>query len=390
VLENVLHKNKVKLDPVIPNPEKYKLRILYTQIDRDEENKPRFKSYYYGLEETSYFYPASTVKLPVALLALEKLNTLDIKGVDKYTTMKIENDPQAPDFSGQDSSYFSNESTVAEHIKKILLVSDNEAYNYLYEFTGQKYINETLADKGFTGSKIIRRLSLQTSPAENRVTNPVLFLDDGKILYKKPLERNPEEMRISMPGVQQGKGYYKNGERVNQPIDFSYSNYIPIGDLQKILKTILFPESVPENQRFKLTEDDYRFLYTYMSMLPGESGMEAYADTSVYKDSYVKYILYAGSNERIPETIRIFNKVGQAYGYLIENAYVVDFSSNVEFLITVVLQVNENRLYNDDNYEYESIGYPFMANLGRVLMDYEKERERPNTPDLSRFDVHER
>ena len=30
-------------------------------------------------------FPASTVKLPLVLLALEKLNSLNIKGLDKFT-----------------------------------------------------------------------------------------------------------------------------------------------------------------------------------------------------------------------------------------------------------------------------------------------------------------
>ena len=79
--------------------------------------------------------------------------------------------------------------------------------------------------------------------------------------------------------------------------------------------------------------------------------------------------------------------MGQAYGYLSDNAYIVDLDRGVEFLLTAVISVNENRIFNDDEYEYDEIGVPFLANLGRVVYDYELQRERAFKPDLSRFDI---
>ena len=42
---------------------------------------------------------------------------------------------------------------------------------------------------------------------------------------------------------------------------------------------------------------------------------------------------------------------------------------------------------DDDEYEYDEIGLPFLANLGRVIYDFELKRERAFAPDLSRFDI---
>ena len=44
--------------------------------------------------------------------------------------------------------------TIAHYIKKILLVSDNDAFNRLYEFLGQQYINTTLHQMGYTEVQI--------------------------------------------------------------------------------------------------------------------------------------------------------------------------------------------------------------------------------------------
>lgn len=63
---------------------------MYTQIDRDAQNKPHFKTFTYRLKPHEYFYPASTVKLPAALLALEKLNNLKISNLNKDTPLRID------------------------------------------------------------------------------------------------------------------------------------------------------------------------------------------------------------------------------------------------------------------------------------------------------------
>src|SRR5688500_18764956 len=52
----------------------YQYQLIYTQIDRNAQNKPRFKHYSLNVDRNRYFNPASTVKLPAVLAAFEKLN----------------------------------------------------------------------------------------------------------------------------------------------------------------------------------------------------------------------------------------------------------------------------------------------------------------------------
>jgi len=170
---------------------------------------------------------------------------------------------------------------------------------------------------------------------------------------------------------------------VEEPLDFSPYNYIAIQELHNILKSLIFPDSFPEQQRFLLKEEDYKFLYKYMSMFPCESTFPEY-DSSYY-DSYGKFFLFGNSKKNLPPDIRIFNKAGWAYGYLTDNAYIVDFKNKVEFLITATIQVNEDGIYNDDRYEYDTIGLPFFADLGQVIYKYELKRKRKYLPDLERF-----
>ena len=85
-----------------------------------------------------------------------------------------------------------------------------------------------------------------------------------------------------------------------EPFDFTYKNYISLQHLHDILKTVLFPASVPEQQRFRLTKSDYALLYQYLSQTP-RAGKYPYFDKP---DGYVKFFLFGGAAEKIPDHIR--------------------------------------------------------------------------------------
>lgn len=386
LLQRILQQHSDWFGPVLKRADAYQLQVLYKQIDRDEENRPRFTSHTFGVDPETYFYPASTVKMPAAFLALEKLRQLGIPGLDRDTPVRIDaaasgqiavlHDPSAPD----------GLPTIGHYIRKIFLVSDNDANNRLYEFLGQQALNEKLWEKGYRNLRLLHRLSLPRSAPQNARTNPMTFYDaDSRAtIYEQPLACNENAYLPESP-ILLGDAHHVEGERVEAPMDFSGKNWIAVAELQAILKAVLFPESVDASRRFDLGEDDLDFLYRAMSQLPRESAVAKYADEEHYYDSYVKFALFGDSKDRIEERIRLFNKVGLAYGFMTENAYVVDFDRGLEYLLTAVICVNENRVFNDGEYAYDDVGFPFMANLGRAIHLYERGRERSFIPDLSRF-----
>src|SRR5579872_7312573 len=80
LLQNVLFHGKGKiLQNVLRNKDSFRVQIIYTRIDRDRQNHPSFRNYFFNTDTALYFNPASTVKLPLALLSLEKLNRLNKK-----------------------------------------------------------------------------------------------------------------------------------------------------------------------------------------------------------------------------------------------------------------------------------------------------------------------
>jgi len=367
---------------VLSNPDN-KVQIIYTQIDRGNNGNPKFTDHYFNINDSSYFYPASTVKLPIGILALQKLNELKMAGLDKNTTMiseagysgqtEVYNDPSTPD----------GRPTIEHYIKKILLVSDNDAFNRLYEFLGQEYINNTLHKMGYKEVQIVHRLDISLSEDENRHTNPVRFFDtSGKLVYEKPLETS--KLVYATRNTKMGSGFYRDSQLINEPFDFSKKNRMSLKTLHNIVRSVMFPEMVSKQQRFNLTKDDYEFLRKYLSMTPLESKFPFY-DRENYWDAYVKFLMYGAEKTPMKEGIRIFNKVGDAYGFLIDAAYFADFNNNVEFMLSAVIHCNSDGIFNDDKYDYDEVGFPFMKHLGQVIYDLELKRKKKVVPDLSRF-----
>jgi hypothetical protein len=383
ILSNILARYPQYFDSILKRKDELKLQIIYTQIDRKKKGEAVFKDYYLNVNDSNYFYPASTVKLPVAILTLQKLNELKVAGLDRNTVMITDEDGDGQTSVPADSTAQDNKPTIAHYIKKILLVSDNDAFNRLYEFLGQEYINNTLHKMGYTGVQIIHRLNISLSEQQNRHTNPVKFYNsNGKLVYEKPAARS--QLVYAERNTKIGKGYMRGDSIIREPMDFSKKNRLLLKDLHNIVRSIMFPQSVSLKQRFDLAENDYNFLRHYMSMTPLESDYPSY-DTNNYYDNYVKFLYYGYEKIKPNPAIRIFNKVGDAYGFLIDAAYIADFTNNVEFQLSAVIYCNNDGILNDDKYDYESMGFPFMKHLGQVIYDYELNRKRALIPDLSTF-----
>lgn len=385
-LEKLMRKEKDSLVKyVLAHPEIYRYQFIYTQINRDANNNPTFTNYYFHVDSLQYFYPASTVKLPTALLALEKLHSLEKYGVNMNTPVQYDSSYEGQTPLYHDSTSEDGFPSIAHYVKEVFLISDNLAYNRLYEFVGQQTINHRLHEMGYPDARITRQFAGMT-PEQNRHTNTLQFITpDGKILYSQPAAYNPDNFNFTHIN-KLGKAHLDaNDSLIQGPLDFTTSNNLTLYHLQHILQSALFPESVPASQRFHLSDDDYAFVYRYMSQYPSETSYPKY-DTGVYYDTFCKFYFKNGGHH-IPPYIRDFNKPGWAYGNMTDVSYIVDFKHKVEFMLTATLFVDSDGILNDSKYDYETVGDPFFYRLGHLLYKYELKRKRKYRPDLSRFDI---
>lgn len=368
---------------VLQQPDVFRYQVIYTQINRDKKNKPSFKNYYLNVDPHSYFNPASMVKMPLAFLSLEKLNGIRQPGVDKFTYMQFDSGGYRQSKLYTDSTAEHNLPSIAQFIRKVFLISDNGAYNRMYEFLGQQQINRRLHEMGYPETRITRRF-MRMSTEENRHTNPIRFINrDGSTIWTQPPAYNKDSFDFSRV-YKIGRAHINsNDSLVNEPFDFTKANNYPLEDMQQQLQSVLFPNAVPKKKRFRLQKEDYDFLYRFMSQYPSETDWPKY-DTSKYYDSYVKSFFHT-KNHVMPAHVRVFNKVGWAYGCVTDVSYVADFKNNVEFMLSVTIYANSDGVLNDNRYEYETVAGPFLYKVGQAIYNYELGRSRKFRPDLSTF-----
>ena len=386
LLKNILASDPDSLlQAVLNQPGTYRYQIIYTQVNRDKKNIPSFKNYYYNVDPGRYFNPASVVKMPLAFLSLEKLNTIHIPGVNKFTPMQFDSAWSKQTTAWKDSTAENGLPSIAQFIRKAFLISDNDAYNRMYEFLGQQTINRRLHAMGYPDIRITRRF-MRMNADENRHTNPIRFIkEDGSLLYTQPMAYNTDSFDFSHVYKMGNAHYDANDSLIPEPIDFTTANNLPLENMQQILQSALFPNSVAPKQRFRLTKEDDDFLYRFLSQYSSETNYPKY-DTDSYYDSYVKFFFRKGDHT-MPAWVRVFNKAGWAYGCLTDVSYIADFKNKVEFMLAVTIYVNSDGVLNDDKYDYETIGWPFLYKLGQTMYRYELNRKRNYAPDLSRFKI---
>jgi hypothetical protein len=381
LLVALMKQNPNNYATLLADPGQYRIQILYTQINRDKNNIPHFKDYSYRLNPNEYFYPASTVKFPLSVLALEKLNDLKITGLNKASTAIYDSVTARQETIYNNPYAIDGRQTIEQAIKEVLVVSDNNAANRLYEFLGQEYIHSQLANKGYPEVYIRNRLELGRTPVENRQTQSVQFYDaNNKLIYTQPAQNNTS--KLPYYNVLIGNGYLNGQDSlINAPLNFSEKNRISLSDLHHIMQSVIFPDQMPKKQRFNLSNEDRNFLLQWMHTTPTQSSYPTY-DSSEYYPAYAKFIMLGSEKGPIPSNIKIFSKAGDAYGFLLDNTYIIDTDAKVEFMLSAVIYVNADGILNDNTYDYRTIGLPFMKNLGNTIYKYELSRKRAFRPNF--------
>ena len=365
---------------VLASPNTYRFQLVYTTIDRDKNGVPHFTNYTLHADAENYFNPASMVKMPLAFLAMEKLYELNQPGVNKFTTMQFDSNYQRQVPMTADSSAQNKKPSIAHFIKRAFLISENDPYNRLYQFVGQGPTNQKLIAKGYTSTKITRQFMGYTED-QNRHTNGINFVDEkGLPILKLAPQYNKDSFQFGAPILIGDAHWNSKDEVVNAPFDFTRHNNISLVDMQKMLQSVLFPASVPKQNRFNMTEADRLFLLQYLSQYPSETNYPKYDSTHFY-DSYVKFF-FQDSTHAMPKHIRVFNKVGWAYGFLTDVSYVLDTKNNIDYMLSATVYVNSDGVVNDSKYDEETVGFPFLNQIGNAFYEYELKRPRQHQPKL--------
>lgn len=329
---------------VYKNQEKFEVQIILTELKKRKNGFTIHKKKF-NVDKKNYFYPASSIKLPIALLTIEKIN--ENPNLNINSEFLIEGD--------------SIITTFKKEITDLFIISSNESYNRLFEFLGQDYINKKLKQKGFKDFSISHRLS--TDKSDNLKTKEINFYRNGEINQIQKSINNKPLTKLNLKNLNKGVGFTLDNDLQNKSMDFSRKNYFSIEELNNILICLFFPE-ISKNKKFNLSKSQNLLIQKLMSSTPLDMGF----DKNIYPNNYNKFFIYGDKDGMINDNI--YNKVGNAYGYSIDNAYIYNKSSNRHFVLTACIYTNSNNILNDNKYEYDEIGIPFLAKIGRFLTNY--------------------
>jgi hypothetical protein len=327
------------------------------------------------MEEKEYLYPASIVKLPTILIGLEEYNKIHkMRSRVTYETLikfNKEKGCMPTAFSvkiGNKLEYY----TLDLFTKQMLGISDNDAYNRMYDFVGQQQLNRRLKELNFQNGKIIRKFVLNCSLDQNRISDSYVFLGRrNEWLYNRRGITNPDTI-LTDSTYKIGKAYEGLDKKiVPRPFDFSRQNNLELVDLHKTLNGIVFPKSEFAHT-FDITEEQRKYVLQNLGKYPAEFALDF--NPKDFPATYKKYLFF-GKDTNMNYTndslsrFRSFNVVGLSFGCAIDAAYIVDLDAGKEFVLTVGIYANEDEVINDAKYDYETLAYPLMKDIGRLIMN---------------------
>jgi hypothetical protein len=359
-----------KLGPILAQARAHRVQILLAEAVPQPDGTVSLRRSRFG-DPHQYFYPASTVKLCAAVAALVELNARNRRdgtawGLD--TTLRIE-----PRFAGDapvDSDPTNLDGgalTVGHCLRRIFLVSDNASFNHLYELVGPRRLHEVIWEAGFSSLRLHHRLADPRPAAEQRQSRPVVLRAGARTARVTHPDSTLPLVNDLWTDLEIGTARLEEGRRVEGPLSFATRNAILLADLQDLLLAVVRPEIATGRRGFpELSLAQRQFLLQAMGEYPRESRNPVY-DPAKFPDAHVKYALPGAARVIPPAHLRLYSKVGCAYGHTIENAWIEDTRTGRGFGFAAVVYTNPDGVMNDDDYAYETLAYPFIADVAEIV-----------------------
>jgi hypothetical protein len=357
---------------VLAAPGAHRLQILVAEPVVRRNGRVELVRAHLG-DPQQYFYPASSIKLAGAVAALLELNR---HNAAQGTAHGLDSDWSIGTAFAGDRTIDRDETnvdggrmTLRHSLRRLLLVSDNAAYNHCLELVGQDGVNAAMWAAGLPSARLWHRLSEARTADENARTRPVeVRSGDRRDVW--PARAAAAELRNDLwTDLEIGTGYLDGGKRIDQPMSFATKNAIRLQDLQDLLVMLVRPEiDLPGKAGLPgLTLPQRRFLVDTLGELPRESANPRY-DPATTPDHACKFVL-RGARRVVPaEFLRVYDKIGRAYGFSVENAYLEDTRTGRGLFLAIVLYTNPDGILNDDRYAYEELAEPFLDDVAETIV----------------------
>ncbi len=364
-----------QFDEVLADADELRVKIELAIVTPAEDGAPTLTRHSFSAGP-DYYYPASTVKTCAAVAAALRMREMESAsgaawplGLD--TPLRFH-----PLFAGEtveeeDPSHTTHGLiTLGHDMRKVFLVSDNAAYNRLYEFAGNSFLNRSMRDAGLSSTRILHRLSEFRSP-EDQLRTPRIDVR-GTAGVIATLEERADGLTVTngdLTGTSIGRAYTRDNVLIDGPMSFLQKNSISMRDLQDLHVMLLRPDiripGRPQGAGFDLDDADRAFMAKAMAEAPGASKNPVY-DAHEYPDDYSKFLAPGIWRVRNQGDVTIRDKVGRAYGFSTTNSEVTDHRTGRSFFLTATIYINPNGILNDGVYGYGRADQ-FFADLGEVV-----------------------
>jgi hypothetical protein len=364
--DHILSKSQA-LSAVASAPDKYKLQLICSEVNRTANGDISFDTHYYHCTDSNYFYPASIVKFPASIFTLEKIHELQSAEITMNSEIHIDSSYQCQSRSSIDPYANDSIQTLASYIEKALIVSDNPSYSRLYEFVGPSYFSRRFNEMRMNRAAIRHRFSNCDSIA-NRHTNPFHFIgESGDTIYTQQADHYRGHYPTPTSSMLVGKSHESGGRIIQKPKSFEMSNALPLANIHAILMELIYPES--QSFDFTISNEQRLFLIEKLKQMPRQASNRKVAQNKDFHDNYTNYLFFGQENKPRTSNIEVCNIVGLAYGFMTDVCYMKDTLSGTEFFLSATLYLNESNKFGSGNYEYNKLGFPFLKELGWSVKD---------------------
>lgn len=355
-------------------PERYRLQVMMSELSEDRAGERGQVVRTHGFRvDAEYVYPASTVKLVGAVAALKTLRRLGEEWgerVDIETPLVLHpvfEDQQVEDRDA--TNVRGGAITAGQEIRKVFLVSDNPAHNRLYGLVGHRAINEMMWDVGLEGVRVRHRLS-EARTVEENLRTPRVDVRPASGVRTIPARVSTLRLEPNVgKGVLIGRAHVADGRMVDGPMDFALKNALPVSALHALTIMAFAPDVEMKDRAvgLGLHPDDAAMLRRVAAMDPGESENPVY-DLRDYPRGFNKFFLSGLERVRPAGSWVVMNKVGQAYGFTLDSAVIVEKATGRRVALTAAVYTNSSEVLNTDAYEYAQDALPLMADVAEVCV----------------------
>jgi hypothetical protein len=241
--------------------------------------------------------------------------------------------------------------------KEMLIMSNNDAYNFFYDFVGPRHFNKRMNALNFPNIILRNRFSSGCGGEKAQLHGGITFIKEAANLkfaincQTDSLQDKTQSIYLNEAGAQ------------------SY-NLVSLYSLHQLMKQLFYPVTTSGAPKLNISEANLQYFKQTISSYP-----KSIPDYNSYPNHYHKYLIPPGFINNNDSTLKIYSKNGNAGGYISDIMYFTDEKNKVKYFLSVSIYNASNKYYYRRRAYYTNPGIDFFRQLSKVLYNYEKDKK---------------